>query len=73
MLEAFADEGWTPSDDQLDAVYTPIGLDLGSGSPDGIATSIVAELLAVHNDRRPRHLREREGPIHDRADVAATD
>ena len=54
---------------ELDAVYTPIGLDLGGGSPYQIALSIVSEVLAVHNDRTPRHLRDREGPIHDRIDT----
>ncbi|WP_336000454.1 XdhC family protein [Halorientalis halophila] len=49
-------------------IYTPVGLDLGSGTPYGIAHSIVAELLAVHNDRDPKHVRDREGPIHPRVD-----
>ena len=53
-----------------DAIYTPVGLDLGAGSPYGIATSIVAEVLAVHNDREPTHLSDRAGPIHERVDDA---
>ncbi|WP_135805346.1 XdhC family protein [Halorussus marinus] len=53
----------------LDALYTPIGLDLGGGSPYQIAHSIVAEALAVANGRTPGHLREREGHIHDRIDL----
>lgn len=47
-------------------VYTPIGLNLGGGSPYQIATSIVAEILAVRNGRTPGHLRDREEPIHAR-------
>jgi len=70
MLEAFESEGRSFSEAELDALYTPVGLDLGAGSPYGIATSIVSELLAVHNDRTPDHLSEREGPIHDRVRVA---
>lgn len=69
MLEEFADEGRSFVDDELDRIYTPIGLNLGSGSPYGIATSILAEVIAVHNDRPPVHLSEREGPIHDRPSV----
>ena len=69
MLEAFADEGRTFDEAALERIYTPIGLNLGSGSPYGIATSILAEVLAVHNDRPPVHLKEREGPIHDRPSV----
>ena len=70
MLEEFEDEGRTLSEEELAAVYTPVGLDLGGGSPYRIATSIVAEVLAVHNDRDPGHLRERKGHIHDRVEVA---
>ena len=71
MREDFAEEGRTFSEAELERVYTPAGLDLGAGSPYGIAHSIVAEVLAVHNDREPRHLREREGPIHERIDLEA--
>ena len=67
MLEEFEAEGRRFDDGDLDAVYTPIGLDLGGGSPYQIATSIVGEALAVHHGREPGHLRDREGPIHDRA------
>jgi xanthine dehydrogenase accessory factor len=71
MLEAFAAEGTGFTDDQLDRLYTPVGLDLGGGSPYGIALSIVAEVLAVANDREPKHLRAREGTIHDRVRLSA--
>jgi xanthine dehydrogenase accessory factor len=71
MLAAFRQEDTEFSHEQLDRVYTPIGLNLGGGEPYQIATSVLAEVLAVHNDREPGHLREREGHIHDRvaADV----
>ena len=69
MLEEFEAEGRTFDEEALEAVYTPIGLDLGGATPYGIATSIVGEVLAVHNDREPKHLREREGTIHERVEV----
>jgi xanthine dehydrogenase accessory factor len=69
MLEEFEAEGRTFEEAELAPLYTPIGLDLGGGSPHQIATSIVSEVLAVHNDREPRHLSGREGPIHERVDV----
>ena len=71
MLEEFEAEGRTFEEAELEAVYTPIGLDLGGGSPYQIATSVIGEVLAVANDRDPRHLREREDHIHDRVSVGA--
>ncbi len=73
MREALAEEGRRLSASELERVYTPIGLDLGSGTPYGIAYSIVAELLAVANDRTPAHLSRRDGPIHERVDLPSGD
>lgn len=70
MREAFAEEDRTFSAAELERVYTPIGLDLGTGTPYGIAYSIVAELLAVANDRTPAHLSRRDGPIHERVELS---
>jgi len=72
MREAFAEEGRRFTDDELDRIYTPIGLDLGGDSPYRIAYSVVGELLAVANGRDAGHLVDREGPIHERleADVS---
>jgi len=54
------------TDDELARIATPVGLDLGGGEPTQIAISIVAEALAVHNDRDGGRLKERKGPIHTR-------
>jgi xanthine dehydrogenase accessory factor len=70
MLTDFEAEGTTFSDEQLDRLYTPVGLDLGGGSPYQIALSIVSEVLAVKHGREPRHLRERTGTIHDRVELS---
>jgi xanthine dehydrogenase accessory factor len=67
--EIRADGGELP-DEALDRLYTPVGLDLGGGTPYQIALSVVGEILAVSNDRSPKHLRDREGRIHDRVDPA---
>ena len=69
MVEAFDESGRSLDDGDLDRIYTPIGLDLGGGSPYQIAHSIVAELLAVVNERTPKHLRDREGNIHERIEL----
>lgn len=73
MIEEFSAEGRSLSETELERLYTPAGLDLGGGTPHQIAMAIVSEVIAVHNDRTPRHLREREGHIHDRIEVEATD
>jgi xanthine dehydrogenase accessory factor len=71
MLEDFEAEGREFSEAELDRIYTPVGLDLGGGSPHQIALSIVAEAMAVANGREPGHLRDREGTIHDRVELEA--
>ena len=43
----------------LSHFYSPIGLDLGGGSPEDIAISIAAELLAIHYGKKDqKHMRE---------------
>lgn len=45
------------SADRLDAVYAPLGLDIGSDSPAEIAVSVIAEILQVLRHRPGGHLR----------------
>lgn len=40
------------SEDQLDRVHAPIGLEIGSETPEEIAVSIVAQLIQVHSQLR---------------------
>ncbi len=44
-LEAMKEDGWTS--EELARIYGPIGLDIGSDTPEEIALSIVSEYLAV--------------------------
>jgi xanthine/CO dehydrogenase XdhC/CoxF family maturation factor len=49
---------------QDERLFGPIGLDIGADGPEQVALSVVAEIMAVHARREPRHLREREEAIH---------
>lgn len=41
--------------EQLESVYTPIGLDLGGETPEEIAVSIISEILMLKNGRDGNH------------------
>ena len=47
-------------------LFAPTGLDIGAESPEEIALSIVAEIIASMRRRPGLSLKERVGPIHDR-------
>jgi xanthine/CO dehydrogenase XdhC/CoxF family maturation factor len=51
-------------DDEIRRLHAPAGLDIGADGSEQVATSIVAEILAVLHGRTGRFLRDRPGPIH---------
>ncbi|MGN6485944.1 MAG: XdhC family protein [Thermomicrobiales bacterium] len=55
------------SEDQIARLRGPIGLDLGGGTPEEMALSIAAEMIAVKNGRSGGSLRQTTGRI--RADA----
>ncbi|BBM82946.1 XdhC family protein [Candidatus Uabimicrobium amorphum] len=60
------DEIQEKAQQQVDStnIFGPIGLDIGSETPEEIATAIIAEILAVKNQRNGGYLRQYEGSIH---------
>ena len=52
------------SEDFLETIYTPAGLHIGAQTPEEIAVSIVAEILAVIRKKEPFSLRKINGKIH---------
>ena len=57
------------TDDQMERLMAPIGLDIGARTPEETAVSICAEIIALRTGRRPPSLRDTEGPIHARGAV----
>ena len=48
----------------IEGIYGPAGLDLGAETPQEIAITVIAEILAVINQKEAVSLREKEGRIH---------
>ena len=52
------------SDEFLETIYTPAGLNIGAQTPEEIALSITAEILSVMRKKEPFSLRKINGKIH---------
>jgi xanthine/CO dehydrogenase XdhC/CoxF family maturation factor len=68
VLTDLAKEGVEPSEQDLEKIYAPAGLDVGAEGPEEVAWAIMGEVLAVRAGRRAGFLRDRKGHIHPRAD-----
>jgi xanthine dehydrogenase accessory factor len=64
LLSELAARGKIFSSTELQRLYAPVGLDLGTDSPEAIALSILSEIQAVLSHREGGFLRGRTGPIH---------
>ncbi len=61
-VERLRAEGVTPA--QLERVMAPIGLDIGSRTPEETAIAICAEIIALRTGRDAPSLKAADGPIH---------
>jgi xanthine/CO dehydrogenase XdhC/CoxF family maturation factor len=71
VLTDLAKEGVEPSEEDLEKIYAPAGLDLGAEGPEEVAWSIMAEVLAVRAGRQAGFLRDRKGHIHPRPESSS--
>jgi xanthine dehydrogenase accessory factor len=54
------------TDDQLERLHSPCGLDVGARTPEETAVSVLAEIIAVRSRRPGAPLRDTAAPIHPR-------
>jgi len=71
MLGEFEKAGKRFPEAALARVHAPVGLDVGAETPDEIALSVVAEVKAFFSGRPGGFLKDKSGPIHERANSTA--
>lgn len=64
LLEDLRSQGIVYNTEQLKRLHSPIGIDIGADTPEGIAIAIIAEIQAVLTNRSGNFLRNRNQPIH---------
>ena len=64
LLSQFLEYCPDMNDAFLDNIYGPAGIDIGSVTPQEIAISIMAEILAYTREREPMSLSKKSGKIH---------
>jgi xanthine dehydrogenase accessory factor len=64
LLNELEDGGTTLSEQQLNNIYGPVGLDIGSEGAEEIALSIIAEVKAVLSQRNGHSLKYKAATIH---------
>lgn len=64
MLDDLNNEGIQLTDEKLNTIYGPIGLDLGAETSEEIALSIVAEIKAVMSGKQGTSLKYKTEKIH---------
>ena len=70
MLDEIEAEGLQITEDRRQAIYAPVGVDIGAETSEEIALSIIAEIKAVLSHRKGGFLRSVSGPIHPRQDLS---
>ncbi|MEO3404159.1 XdhC/CoxI family protein [Mucilaginibacter sp. CAU 1740] len=64
MLDELEQNGTIISQETLDAIHGPVGLDIGSETAEEIALSVIAEIKAVFSERNGKSLKYKATVIH---------
>ncbi|MEH2138163.1 XdhC family protein [Nostoc sp.] len=64
LLQDLSTEKIVTTNEQLNRLYSPIGIDIGADTPEEIAIAIIAEIQAVLTNRQSNFLKNRNQPIH---------
>ena len=67
MLDELKQEGISITDEMLEKIFGPTGLEIGAETPEEIALSIIAEIQAVINGVTGGSLKYKETVIHERS------
>jgi xanthine dehydrogenase accessory factor len=63
MLDGLKNNGILISDEFVETLHGPAGLDIGAKTPEEIALSILAEILSALNGKNAKPIRERESAL----------
>jgi len=66
MVGEFKSNGVEFSEEELQRIYAPCGLEIGANTPEEIAMSLFSEILGVFSGKEGGMLRKKVGPIHER-------
>ncbi|MBN3909853.1 MAG: XdhC family protein [Nostoc sp. NMS1] len=64
LLQDLSIKGIVSTSEQLNRLYSPVGIDIGAETPEEIAIAIIAEIQAVLKNRNSNFLKNRNQPIH---------
>lgn len=71
LLNELLLEGPIYTNEQLNRLYAPIGIDIGADTPEAIALAIISEIQMVLTNRSGRSLKDCKEPIHEQIRQAA--
>ncbi len=64
MLRELEEKGIYFSEEIIQKIYGPTGLDLGAETSEEIALSVLSEIMAVMQQKKPIHLKQKQTAIH---------